>query len=144
MFYELASSSWGKAEIDAMHRVIDSGFFTMGEYVAQFEREFAAYFGKAHGVMVNSGSSANLVGTAARAYKKDNPLQRGDEVADVGVVGAVPLLLPSRPLGRRLPVALRRPHLVDPPPQLDHALVHQPPAPAAELRVVAAGRGATH
>jgi CDP-6-deoxy-D-xylo-4-hexulose-3-dehydrase len=80
MFYELASSSWGKAEIDAMHRVIDSGFFTMGEYVAQFEREFAAYFGKAHGVMVNSGSSANLVGTAALAYKKDNPLQRGDEV----------------------------------------------------------------
>ena len=80
MFYDLASSSWGKAEIDAMHRVIDSGFFTMGENVAQFEREFAAYFGKAHGVMVNSGSSANLAGTAALAYKKDNPVQRGDEV----------------------------------------------------------------
>lgn len=80
MFYDLASSSWGKEEIDAMHRVIDSGFFTMGQHVAEFERQFAAYFGKAHGVMVNSGSSANLAGVAALAYKKDSPLQRGDEV----------------------------------------------------------------
>lgn len=80
MFYDLASSSWGKEEIDAMHRVIDSGYFTMGKHVAQFEREFAAYFGKTHGVMVNSGSSANLAGIAALAHKKDNPLQRGDEV----------------------------------------------------------------
>jgi CDP-6-deoxy-D-xylo-4-hexulose-3-dehydrase len=80
MFYDLAASSWGKEEIDAMHRVIDSGFFTMGSHVAQFEREFAAYFGKTHGVMMNSGSSANLAGTAALTYKKDNPLQRGDEV----------------------------------------------------------------
>ena len=30
--------------------------------------------------MVNSGSSANLVGVAALFYKKDRPLQRGDEV----------------------------------------------------------------
>ncbi|MDJ0943504.1 MAG: DegT/DnrJ/EryC1/StrS family aminotransferase [Kiloniellales bacterium] len=80
MFYDLASSSWGQEEIDAIHRVIDSGFFTMGKCVAQFEQTFAAYFGKAHGVMVNSGSSANLAGVAALTYKKDNPLKRGDEV----------------------------------------------------------------
>ena len=30
--------------------------------------------------MVNSGSSANLVAVAALFYKKDRPLQRGDEV----------------------------------------------------------------
>ena len=30
--------------------------------------------------MVNSGSSANLLAVAALFYKKDRPLQRGDEV----------------------------------------------------------------
>lgn len=80
MFYELAASSWGPEEIAAMQRVIASGRFTMGEQVAAFEREFAAYFGMAHGIMVNSGSSANLVGIAALAHKKDRPLRRGDEV----------------------------------------------------------------
>ena len=80
MFYELAASSWGPEEIEAMQRVIASGRFTMGEQVAAFEREFADYFGMKHGIMVNSGSSANLVGVAAFAYKKDRPLQRGDEV----------------------------------------------------------------
>lgn len=80
MFYELAASSWGPEEIEAMQRVIASGRFTMGEQVAAFEREFADYFGQKHGIMVNSGSSANLVGVAALAYKQDRPLQRGDEV----------------------------------------------------------------
>lgn len=80
MFYELAASSWGPEEIAAMQRVIASGRFTMGEEVAAFERDFAVYFGVEHGIMVNSGSSANLVGVAALAYKADRPLQRGDEV----------------------------------------------------------------
>ncbi|MEL3889867.1 DegT/DnrJ/EryC1/StrS family aminotransferase [Ferrovibrio sp. MS7] len=80
MFYELAASSWGVEEIQAMHRVIDSGFFTMGENVKKLERQFADYFGMKYGIMVNSGSSANLVSTAALFYKKHCPLQRGDEV----------------------------------------------------------------
>lgn len=80
MFYELAASSWGQEELDAMQRVIASGHFTMGSNVAAFEEEFAAYFGKKHAVMVNSGSSANLASIAALFYKKDRPLQRGDEV----------------------------------------------------------------
>ena len=80
MFYELASSSWSQNEIDAMQTVIDSGFFTMGPNVAAFEQEFADYFGKKHGVMVNSGSSANLVSIAALCYKNERPLKRGDEV----------------------------------------------------------------
>ncbi|WP_430396155.1 DegT/DnrJ/EryC1/StrS family aminotransferase [Ferrovibrio sp.] len=80
MFYELATSSWGDEEIAAMQRVIASGFFTMSENVKALEIEFAQYFGAKYGVMVNSGSSANLVATAALFYKKDRPLQRGDEV----------------------------------------------------------------
>jgi CDP-6-deoxy-D-xylo-4-hexulose-3-dehydrase len=80
MFYDLASSNWGQEEIDAIRRVIDSNRFTMGENVAAFEREFAAYFGTRYAVMVNSGSSANLAGVAALFYKKERPLKRGDEV----------------------------------------------------------------
>ncbi|MGD9536749.1 MAG: DegT/DnrJ/EryC1/StrS family aminotransferase [Alphaproteobacteria bacterium] len=80
MFYDLAASSWGAEEIAAMQRVISSGQMSMGDNVSAFEREFAAYFGKTYGVMVNSGSSANLVAVAALCFKKDRPLQRGDEV----------------------------------------------------------------
>lgn len=41
---------------------------------------FAAYHNRKYAVMVNSGSSANLLAVAALFYKKDRPLQRGDEV----------------------------------------------------------------
>ena len=80
MFYDLASTSWGQEEIDAMHRVIDSGMFTMGTNVRLFEEQFARKFGVKHALMVGSGSAANLVGVAALFFKKDRPLQRGDEV----------------------------------------------------------------
>jgi CDP-6-deoxy-D-xylo-4-hexulose-3-dehydrase len=52
----------------------------MGENVKAFEQEFATYFGKKYGIMVNSGSSANLIAVAALFFKKDKPLKRGDEV----------------------------------------------------------------
>jgi CDP-6-deoxy-D-xylo-4-hexulose-3-dehydrase len=80
MPYELSSTSWGQEELDAMQRVLRSGRFTMGEQVRLFEDAFAARFGVKHAVMVNSGSSANLVGVAALFYRSNNPLQRGDEV----------------------------------------------------------------
>jgi len=80
MFYDLSASTWGPEENDAIRRTIQSGRFTMGEQVALFEREFAAYFGMKHGVMANSGSSANLIAVAALFFKKDRPLERGDEV----------------------------------------------------------------
>ncbi len=80
MFYDLASSTWGKEEIDAMQRVIAGGMFTMGENVRAFETAFANKFGVKHALMVGSGSAANLVGVGALFYAKDRPLSRGDEV----------------------------------------------------------------
>ena len=80
MNYELAYSTFDQAEKDAMYEVIESDFFTMGKNVKKFEEEFSSFFGKKYGVMVNSGSSANLVGLAALFYKKDSPLKKGDEV----------------------------------------------------------------
>jgi CDP-6-deoxy-D-xylo-4-hexulose-3-dehydrase len=80
MFYELSASTWGPEEAEAIQYTLARGRFTMGEQVAAFEREFAAYFGMRHGVMVNSGSSADLIAVASLFFKKDHPLQRGDEV----------------------------------------------------------------
>lgn len=80
--FPLATASWGKEETDAMQRVIASGMFTMGANVQAFERDFAQYTGSRHCVMVNSGSSANLLMVAALFYTKNSrlKLKRGDEV----------------------------------------------------------------
>jgi CDP-6-deoxy-D-xylo-4-hexulose-3-dehydrase len=80
MRYELAISTWGPEEIEAIHRVIASDRFTIGPNVAAFEESFAAYHNRKYAVMVNSGSSANLLAVAALFYKKNRPLQRDDEV----------------------------------------------------------------
>ena len=79
MFYELASSSWGSEEIEAIQRVIASGMFTMGKHVRHFEEQFARKFGVKHALMVSSGSTANLVGVGALFYAGKRPLKRGDE-----------------------------------------------------------------
>src|SRR6202166_1551495 len=80
MFYELAANTWGAEELAAIGRVIASNRFTIGAHVAAFEQAFADYHGRKYAVMVNSGSSANLLCVAALFYKKDQPLARGDEV----------------------------------------------------------------
>ncbi len=78
--YPLATATWDQAELDAMQRVISSGMFTMGREVQAFEKSFADYIGSAHTVMVNSGSSANLLMVAALFFTKENRLKPGDEV----------------------------------------------------------------
>ena len=50
MTYELASTSWGQEELDAIARVVATGQFTMGDEVRRFERAFADRFGvESHG-----------------------------------------------------------------------------------------------
>ncbi len=80
MYWDLAVDTWGPEERAAINRVIDSGRYTIGPEVAAFEKAFAEYHGKRHAVMVNSGSSANLIAVAALSHKKERPLKRGDEV----------------------------------------------------------------
>jgi len=79
-FYPLATTTWDDAERSALLRVIDSGHFTMGPLVAQCERDFAASQGAGFGVMVNSGSSANLLAVAAVVLDERWDLKAGDEV----------------------------------------------------------------
>ena len=80
--YPLATATWDTAEYQALQDVIASGMFTMGPKVAQFERDFAQYTGSKYAVMVNSGSSANLIMVAALFYTKNQSLKLnpGDEV----------------------------------------------------------------
>jgi CDP-6-deoxy-D-xylo-4-hexulose-3-dehydrase len=78
--YPLATATWDDAEYKAIQRVVESGMFTMGAHVQEFEKQFAAYTGSNYCVMVNSGSSANLLMVAALRFRKENSLQAGDEI----------------------------------------------------------------
>ena len=80
MFYDLAADTWGPEEHAAVERVLRSRKVTMGPEVKAFEEAFAAWHGSRHAIMVNSGSSANLIALGAFFFRKDRPLQRGDEV----------------------------------------------------------------
>ncbi len=80
MTYPLANSSWDEEEYDAIRSVMDTGMFSMGAQVAEFEEAFAAWCGSKFCVMVNSGSSANLVMVGALRYRKEAPLLPGAEV----------------------------------------------------------------
>ncbi len=78
--YPLATTTWDDAEYAAIKRVTESGRFTMGPLVKEFEGAFAEHFGANYGVMVNSGSSANLIAVAAAVLDPRIDLSRGDEV----------------------------------------------------------------
>lgn len=78
--YPLATATWDDAEYKAIQRVVESGMFTMGAHVQEFERQFAAYTGSRYCVMVNSGSSANLLMIAALRFRKELPLLAGEEI----------------------------------------------------------------
>ena len=80
--YPLATSSWDDEEIKAIQQVIKENMYSMGEQVYQFEKEFADYNGSKFAVMVNSGSSANLIMIAALRFTDDTKikLNPGDEV----------------------------------------------------------------
>ena len=80
MQYKLATSTWDNKEIEAIQKVIDSDIYSMSKCVEQYESEFASYFGSKYAVMTSSGSTANLIMTAALFFRKENKLQRGDEI----------------------------------------------------------------
>ncbi|MBX6311395.1 MAG: DegT/DnrJ/EryC1/StrS family aminotransferase [Isosphaeraceae bacterium] len=88
-----------RAEIEAaIARVLDSGQYILGEEVAAFEREFAAYSGAVHGVAVNSGTSAlHLALLAAGIGSGDEVITTPHTfvatVAAIGYTGARPVFV---------------------------------------------------
>lgn len=70
----LSSDTWGAEERAAIQAVVDSGQFTMGPRVKEFEAAYADYCGTKYCVAVNSGSSANLLMVAAFTLRNKNRL----------------------------------------------------------------------
>lgn len=63
---------------DAVSRVIDSGWYILGEEVAAFEAAFARYCGVRHCIGVGNGLDALTL--ALRSYKLMGVMHEGDEV----------------------------------------------------------------
>jgi CDP-6-deoxy-D-xylo-4-hexulose-3-dehydrase len=99
--YPLASSSWGEAERRAAIDVIESGETTMGRHVAAYEQRFAEVIGAKYAVMVNSGSSANLLAVAALFFTNP-PLAAAGRVAIVPAVSWATTYYPLCQYGFRL------------------------------------------
>lgn len=76
----LASTTWGVEERRAIESVLDSGRFTMGDQVLRAEADFAKYIGTKYSVMVNSGSSANLLALAALNFHSTMSVSKGSEI----------------------------------------------------------------
>lgn len=78
----LASTGLRPKDIAQIIEVLNSGQLTMGDRVREFEQHMAAYLGVRNFVMVNSGSSANLIMLEAliRPTRNDPILHLGDSV----------------------------------------------------------------
>ncbi|MEZ9421297.1 DegT/DnrJ/EryC1/StrS family aminotransferase [Vibrio breoganii] len=63
---------------EACSRVIDSGWYIMGNELKAFEKEFAEYCGNAHAIGVANGLDALIL--VLRAWKEMGKLKDGDEV----------------------------------------------------------------
>src|SRR4051794_33190078 len=77
----LAVPLYGAEEVNAALDVLLSQRVTMGPKVREFEAAFAEFIGSKHAIMVNSGSSANLLAISILAAGAvPNGLRPGDEV----------------------------------------------------------------
>lgn len=140
--YELAANTIEDREIEAAVAVLRSGQLTMGERVRAFEEAFAAWVGAEHALMVNSGSSANLLAieTRLRGVRDDPRRWRpGDEVLvpalawpttvwPIAQLGLVPVLVDVEP--STLAIDLRSAESMIGPRTVGMVLIHvlgQPP-----------------
>jgi CDP-6-deoxy-D-xylo-4-hexulose-3-dehydrase len=76
---------FGESEIEAAALASAEFWLTSGHYSEEFERSLANRVGVRHALMVNSGSSANLVALSSLTSPRlgDRALQPGDEVLTV-------------------------------------------------------------
>lgn len=79
-FLDLKSNNqqYRQALIDAVTRVVDSGWYVLGQEVKAFEQEFARYCGTQYCVGMANGLDALVL--TLRAWKELGKLKEGDEV----------------------------------------------------------------
>ena len=70
--YPLLSNAFNKKDIDLGIKVLKSKYITMSKYTTKFEKDFARRMNAKFALMVNSGSSANLLAVSAAM----NPLRK--------------------------------------------------------------------
>jgi CDP-6-deoxy-D-xylo-4-hexulose-3-dehydrase len=99
-----ATAVYDQDEIDAILGVLDGGRGTLrlGKNVAEMERQVATHFGKARGVMCNSGSSAlylavELLGLAPGSEVITSPLTFSTDLAPLIRGGLVPVFVDVEP-----------------------------------------------
>lgn len=80
MKFQLGQDVHDADDVLKMVETLLTGNFTMGSQVQKFEQTFAQYVGSKYAVMVNSGSSANLLAIAILQNYKSNKLMPGDKV----------------------------------------------------------------
>ena len=107
-----AGRVFGEEEVEAAVSTTLDFWLTLGSEGAAMERELASFLGVRHSLLVNSGSSANLVAISALTSAKlqeERRLKPGDEVITVAAgfpttvapiiqVGAVPVFIDADPL----------------------------------------------
>ena len=96
--FPLSYDSWNHEEPEAIYEVVKDGFFTMGKKVKKFEEEFSNYVDSKYSVMVNSGSSANLLALSSMNFKKGSEiitpsLTFSTTIAPIYQLGLVPYFI---------------------------------------------------
>jgi len=79
-FVNYAGPYFSSDEYVAAVETLLNGWLAMGTKSLQFERKFPPYFGKKHGVLTNSGSSANLLMMASLTSKRGFNFPKGTKV----------------------------------------------------------------
>ena len=87
-------------------------WLTLGQEGNLFQKEFASFLGVRHSLLVNSGSSANLIAVSALTsskISKEKRVKKGDEIITVAAgfpttvapivqVGAIPVFIDADPI----------------------------------------------
>ena len=79
-FVNYAGPLFDDKEITAAASTLLDGWLVMGKDCLRFENKFPKYFNKNHGVLTNSGSSANLLMMSALKSKRGHNLPQGTKV----------------------------------------------------------------
>lgn len=81
IIHPLSNKTYNNDEIKAVIDVLFSDKLTMGQNVFKFENEFAKFINSKFAIMVNSGSSANLLAMSVLTnFKYKNKLKPGDKI----------------------------------------------------------------
>lgn len=101
--HPLSTDTWDKKEFSAIIKVLKSKHMTQGKNVKKFEKDYSNYLGTKYSVMVNSGSSANLLMIAALFFTKNRKkkLKKGDQVI-VPAIGWSTTYFPLQQYGLKL------------------------------------------